>query len=75
MSTLAVSLQAQIDALDTELTAVSAISVGADGVSRTNQRWTELSDQRMKLEQMLNRALGTRPMVVRGRVKGLHGDN
>jgi hypothetical protein len=74
MSTIAVSLQAQIDALDAELTSVQAVSVGADGVSRTNQRWTELSNQRLKLEVLLARITGDAPMIVRGRVKGLsHG--
>ncbi len=71
MSTLVVSLTNQIAALDAVLLTVSAVTVSADGVTVTNQRWTELSDQRMKLEMMLNRASGASPMFVRGRVNGL----
>lgn len=73
-ATLLASIEAQIDALDLELTAVSPVSVGADGVSRTNIDWTKLSNHRMKLEQMRARLSGEAPMIVRGRVKGLvHG--
>jgi hypothetical protein len=71
MSTLAVSIQAQIDALDAVLATVAAVSVSSDGTSIVNQRWTELSDQRLKLEMLLNRVNGPRPMFVRGVVKGL----
>ena len=74
MSTLAESLAAQIAALDAELASVKPLSVGSDGVSIQNQRWIELSNQRIKLQQLYDRATGARRMFVRGRVKGLaHG--
>lgn len=74
MSTFTDSLQAQITALDAQLTAISPVSVGSDGVTITNNRFVELSNHRLKLESLLQRASGNRPMIVRGRVKGLaHG--
>ena len=73
-STLISSIQAQITALDTQLASISPTSVGADGVSVTNNDWVSLSNQRLKLEMILGRLTGDRPMIVRGRVKGIgHG--
>ncbi len=75
MSTaLAASLQLQIDALDLQLLSVQPTSVGADGVSRTNVNWVELSKRRNQLQAFVDRLSGTGPMLVRGRVKGIgHG--
>jgi hypothetical protein len=70
MSTLAVSIQAQITALDAKLLSIDPTSVSADGTSVTNPDWIALSNHRMKLEQMLERVTGTAPMFVRGRIKG-----
>ncbi len=71
MSTIAVSIQAQIDALDAKLTSVSPTSVGADGTSVTNPDWVTLSNQRLKLEEFKNRL--TQTMFPRGVVTGLRG--
>jgi hypothetical protein len=58
MSTFAVSIQAQIDALDAKLTSVSPTSVGADGTSVTNPDGVALSNQRIKLESILTKVNG-----------------
>lgn len=71
MSSLLVSITAQIAALDAQLLSISPTSVSANGVSETNVDWVKLSDQRLKLEMILNRINGTSPMIVRGYVRGL----
>lgn len=71
MSTLLVSIQNQITALDARLSTISPTSVAADGTSVTNPDWIALSDQRMKLEAYLGRLDGSAPMIVRGRLRGL----
>lgn len=70
MSTFAVSIQAQIDALDAKLISVSPTSVAADGTSVTNPDWIALSNQRIKLEGILAKVGGT-TMFPRGVVTGL----
>ncbi len=54
MSTLAVSLAAQITALDARLASIAANSMSADGVSVSHPDWVALSNQRMKLQAMLD---------------------
>ena len=71
MSTFAVSIQAQIDALDAKLISVSATSVASDGTSITNPDWIALSNQRIKLEQIKNQLAGTAPMFARGVITGM----
>jgi len=71
MSTLAVSLAAQITALDARLASIAANSMSAEGVSVSHPDWVALSNQRMKLQAMLDRINGTSPMFARGRVSGL----
>lgn len=71
MSTLAVSIQAQIDALDTKLASISPTSVASDGTSVSNPDWIALSNHRLKLEEYKNRLAGTAPMFARGVVTGL----
>jgi|LakMenEpi03Aug12_release.lakeMendotaPanAssembly.Ray.scaffolds.fasta_scaffold4895533_1 hypothetical protein len=71
MSTLAASLQAQIDALDARLASITPTKIGADGQVVENSSWVELSNHRLKLEQMLGRATGRSRMFCRGTVKGL----
>jgi hypothetical protein len=71
MSTFAVSIQAQIDALDAQLTAISPTSVGSDGTSITNPDWIALSNQRIKLESLLVKVSGSAPRFPRGFLTGL----
>lgn len=74
MSTLLVSLQAQADALDARLSSITATSVSANGVNRQNPDWIALSNQRIKIAQLIDRLSGNSPMLVRGVVNGLgHG--
>lgn len=69
MATFAQSIQAQIDALDVQLASIGPTSVGSDGTSITNPGWVELSNQRIKLEGILNKITGRR--FPRGVVTGL----
>ncbi len=71
MSTFAASIAMQIAALDLKLASVGPTSVGADGTSVTNPDWVALSNQRIKLEGILNRISGASPMFPRGVVTGL----
>lgn len=71
MASLAASLALQIDAIDAKMSAISPTSVGADGATVTNPDWIALSNHRIKLDQMLARASGTSPRIIRGVVKGL----
>lgn len=71
MSSLLVSITAQIAALDAQLISISPTSVSANGISETNTDWVKLSDQRMKLEMILNRINGSSPMIVRGSLRGM----
>ncbi len=79
MSARSVWLQARIAAIDAQITAMEAANpalfrMSADNVSAEMIKYTELIALREKLWIQYERASGTVPMFVRGRVRGLHGE-
>lgn len=75
MPRAASAIQAEIDKIEAFLATDAALyqSTTADGVSRTISR-AELSSRLDRLYIQLDRANGSAPMFVRGRVSGLRGD-
>ncbi len=75
MGRSATSIQTEIASLEALLSTIAEFaSVGADGVTKSNQRYEDITKRLDFLYFALDRVTGDRPMIVRGRVKGLgHG--
>lgn len=72
MPTPAATLQAQIDALDAQITATAGASQMHDGnTSASFSTINDLIDARNRLQMMLDRMTGARPLATRGRLIGL----
>ena len=74
MPTPVATLQAQVDALDARITEIAGASQLNDGnTSASFGAINDLIDARNKLQSMIDRLSGARPMILRGRVVGLAG--
>ncbi len=72
MPTPVATLQAQVDALDARITELAGATQMQDGpTSASFADINKLIDARNRLQAMIDRLNGTRPMFVRGRVVGL----
>lgn len=72
MPTPVATLQAQVDALDARIIELSGATQMQDGnTSASFADIEKLIDARNKLQAMIDRLTGTRPMIVRGRLTGL----
>lgn len=72
MPTPIATLQAQVDALDARITEMAGLTAASDGpTSASVANINDLIDARNRLQSMIDRLSGTRPLFVRGRVVGL----
>lgn len=72
MPTSTATLQAQIDAIDARISEVAGATQMHDGnTSASFSSINDLIDARNKLQTLLDRLTGTRPLFTRGRVVGL----
>jgi hypothetical protein len=73
MGRSASSIQTEITTLETHLASADSmvLSVNSDGTGITRARRAELESRLDLLYQQLERANGTAPMFVRGRIKGM----
>jgi hypothetical protein len=73
MGRSASSIQTEITTLETYLASADSmvLGVGSDGTNITRARRSEIEQRLDMLYQQLERANGTAPMFVRGRIKGM----
>lgn len=72
MPTPIATLQAQVDAIDARIAEISGATQMHDGnTSASFATINDLLDARNKLQTLIDRLNGTRPLMTRGRVVGL----